>query len=707
MTVHTKAATDEIYDLFNQPLKCMPEPTEETDSDEESEDDDEYMSGGESTGTGHLSGTNSDFGDETQGELTEAKSIVDVDNHTRNDTTQSEFTGTGNDDGTDHSEDWEHVENRVKSDDVDPVGEEQRQLTDEVTTPSSPVAQSSEPEPGHQPVTADTFEIPRRPYRNAIQTAQNRLPFMTPIVEKTESSLGTVTGHHDKDYFTSKTPCPKASRKTPTIPEMDDEVWSSPFQEELNEVLQGDLKMPQPLLVKSKPNASAPLMVRQDTKITNDKVNKGPLIVEAQCNPMEDGIHKTILEGIQPALITFEGYFEHKDATYNRKTEIRKFCKTVANAKASRNGTDKTASTIIIPPVLSFSGTDRQYAIKRELGAGAYAPVYLAEHIEATSDNDGNDETPAIMGKGKFGITRRALEAVKMEEPPSAWEFYIIRTAHRRLGVSRAAESIVQAYEMHLFRDEGYLIEEYRDQGTLLDLVNATVQQNNNGSAMDELLAMFFVVELLRTTEALHARGIIHGDLKADNILVRMPHVDADLGGQYRPNGTEGWSQKGVTLIDLGRGIDMRAFRPDVQFIADWETSATDCAEMRELRPWTFQADYHGIAAIAHTLLFGRYIETIAEKGAGAGIGGGRTYKLKEGLKRYWQSDIWSELFSLMLNPARHTDVEDGQKMPCIRGMGSVREKMEAWLVANGEKGVGLRALIRKSEMLVGSKKKS
>ncbi len=54
MTLHTRAATDDIYELFNQPLKPA---EEEEDEDEESDDDDDmtdgdYTSGGESTGTG-------------------------------------------------------------------------------------------------------------------------------------------------------------------------------------------------------------------------------------------------------------------------------------------------------------------------------------------------------------------------------------------------------------------------------------------------------------------------------------------------------------------------------------------------------------------------------------------------------------------------------------------------------------------------------
>jgi hypothetical protein len=67
MTLHTKEAMDEIYDIFNEPLKNPDEDIAEVQSgDESSEDDDDaYTSAGESTGTGGISGANSEFGDET------------------------------------------------------------------------------------------------------------------------------------------------------------------------------------------------------------------------------------------------------------------------------------------------------------------------------------------------------------------------------------------------------------------------------------------------------------------------------------------------------------------------------------------------------------------------------------------------------------------------------------------------------------------
>ena len=118
---------------------------------------------------------------------------------------------------------------------------------------------------------------------------------------------------------------------------------------------------------------------------------------------------------------------------------------------------------------------------------------------------------------------------------------------------------------------------------------------------------MFLTIELLRTVEALHSKGILHGDLKADNCLLRFsPTSDNEWSARYKRDGTDGWENKGIVLIDFGRGIDIRAFRNDVSFIADWETDSQDCPEMRELRPWTYQIDYYGCAAVAHSMLFGK-----------------------------------------------------------------------------------------------------
>jgi checkpoint serine/threonine-protein kinase len=143
---------------------------------------------------------------------------------------------------------------------------------------------------------------------------------------------------------------------------------------------------------------------------------------------------------------------------------------------------------------------------------------------------------------------------------------------------------------------------------------------------------------------------------------------------------------------------------PDVQFIAEWKTTAQDCAEMREGRPWTWQVDYHGLAGTIHCLLFGKYIETIRCDEGGL-TRGGRRYRIRESLKRYWQTDLWSECFEVLLNPSSFVDAEEGGQMPVLKSMRGLREKMEIWLEDNSEKGVGLKSLMGRLEAFAKTRK--
>jgi checkpoint serine/threonine-protein kinase len=696
MTLHTRAATDEIYDLFSQPLNGEEEEEDDSSDDDEDMTDGDYTSGGESTGTGRLVTTSEAGYDETSevksvsewSEFTARKHIPNINEDPEEDTRASKFTAA-------NDEDFEAIEVAIPS----AAEDEERALVTPVSPDLPPNCRTM-----FVPIPPEDYEPPTRPFRDAAQVSQNRLPFMTPIAEKTESSLGVSTIREEKDYFNSKTPCKGTGSDKPPVPP--DVYGSSPFREIINEAKPD--RIPQPLLGK-KANKSMALAAKAQPvggTLAKEIPIKGPIIKDAQCNPVDEYIRSVIFENLQPPLSTYDGFFEYNGESRCRSTEIKKFAK--AMTKMSRNASDKTTSSLTMPPVLRFPGTDRQYTVKRELGAGAFAPVYLIENAEHQESS--TNEQPR-MGKGTFdNLSRKSLEALKMEDPPTAWEFYIMRQAKRRLGVSRPAESIINVYEMHLYSDECYLIEEFRDQGTLLDIINiARAELTASGpGVMDESLVMFFTIELFRTIEGLHGKGILHGDLKADNCLVRLdPLPDSDVWTtKYRRDGTGGWSKKGVALIDFGRGIDMKFFRPDVQFIADWKTGPADCAEMRELRPWTYQIDYHGLAGIIHSMLFGKYIDTAADKGAGIGAGAKKTWRIRESLKRYWQTEIWSAVFDLLLNPGMHLEAEEGSKMPVLRGMKAVREQMEGWLESNSERGTGLQAGIRRLEFAIGQRRK-
>lgn len=696
MTLHTKAATDDIYDIFNQPLQKAQD-GDDSDDEDDYDTDGDYTSGAESTTTRRISmgdeltevgydGTevvdDTEFNDETtmhdetemhdeNDETSDAKSVSEwSDFSTRKHVPNVDGELTTEQDLDDDASDL------IDASDPDPSGRFSGEPGNETEAYDGDFTQEEEDDPRTRttfvPIPPEDYEPRTRPFRDPVEMANNRLPFMTPITERTESSMDIPTRTVDpyktpsrgNDFSTPHGSTSPGEFSSPLI----DIIGSSPSKTPPQDAI------PAPIPMAVGKQAAPP---------------KGPIVKDTQCNPVDDSVRAEILANIHPPLSSYTGFYDRHDEKYEKGAEIRRFAK--AMTKAQKSG-DKTNS--MAGPVIQLPDINADYAVKKELGAGAFAPVYLVEN--SSPDEEADADAPAEMGKGAFAVTHRAsLEALKMEMPPSAWEFYIMRQAHARLGPrDRAAASLSYAHEMHLFRDEGFLVLPLHPHGSVLDVVNFFRAEPSG--VMEEQLAMFFTVELLRTVEALHGKGLMHGDLKPDNCLLRLEGTPSPLSSQYRPGGSDGWGERGLTLIDFGRGIDMRAFVEGVSFVADWKTTPQDCAEMREGRPWTWQIDYHGLAGIVYCLLFGRYIETVrADSG---GIGADRRYKIRESLKRYWQGELWGRCFDMLLNPAAHLEGEDGGSMPLLKGMRGVREEMEEWLVANCERGTGLKALVGKVE---------
>lgn len=674
MTLHTRAATDDIYDIFNAPIKPVAENLNESADEYEYESDGDYTTDAEST-VATRNVEPSENGDE---EMTDAKSLSEwSDFETRKhvpdingeNNYMSDVTDTQNQDITPENPDPTRDEDMTN-------GAYEQYMGDHDSSPRTRTV--------FVPIPPEDYDPPTRPYRDAAEVANNRLPFMTPITERTEVSLN-LDEEYENRVDQSKTPCRREDHQAAGRFHTDLEPLSSP----LRDIVEDDFPAPKiPSALKPKP---APLSAKPAKALPR----KGPIIKDVMCNPMDENVRKEILANIQPPLSSYAGFYDQRHEQSERNGAIRKFIKALSSKPGKLNG-ERGAS---LPPqvVLDFANVDASYTLKRELGAGAFAPVYLVSNSNP-EEPAGDENAVAVMGKGAFAVSKRAgLEALKMENPPSPWEFYMMRLSHSRLGPQhRVSASLSYAHELHLYRDEAFLFLPYHPNGTLLDVVNHF--RSESSGVMDELLAMFFAIELMRTVEGLHAKHLCHGDLKADNCLLRLDEFSSTplLANKWRADGSGGWGARGISLIDFGRGIDMRAFVPQVEFFADWKTTEQDCSEMREARPWTWQIDYYGLASTIHCLLFGKYIET-ARCDSG-GIGKGRKYKIRESLKRYWQMDIWADCFEVLLNPSSFVEVEENGAMPVLKSMKRVRERMESWLEANSDRGVGLKALIVKLE---------
>ena len=327
------------------------------------------------------------------------------------------------------------------------------------------------------------------------------------------------------------------------------------------------------------------------------------------CNPSDQEVLAVLFANMNPLLSSLRGYVHQSRSSSHRMDSLNRFAKN----KVRRNSSSANASRSSLAPEECFAMDlgGKPYEVLDKIGEGGFGAVFLAadvdardEHDEADSDNEDEQSD--------------CLVAIKAERPAALWEAVVLDRIHRRLDVS-AAPSVIRPRAAYAFADESFLVLDYAAQGTLLDAVNKATTMGispavaGGPSAFDELLAVFFTVELLRTVEDLHEAEFIHGDLKIDNCLVRLTEVpNAEWSAQYARTGANGWSDKGIKLIDFGRAIDLSLFPAGraQQFVSDWETDERDCVEMREGREWSYQTDYSGLASVCYCMLFGKYITT-------------------------------------------------------------------------------------------------
>ncbi len=158
------------------------------------------------------------------------------------------------------------------------------------------------------------------------------------------------------------------------------------------------------------------------------------------------------------------------------------------------------------PTLVSPEGVETsRYRLLRELGRGATATVFLARDVLLELDVALKVLHPQLAGPGRSGARRRFF-------------------AEARLAAAIRHPGVVAIYDV----DEvsRALAMEHVPGGTLRERLRG----HPNGLAPDELRTLG--EHLLRTLGFVHTRGIVHGDLKPSNLLLRGPGevVLADFG---------------------------------------------------------------------------------------------------------------------------------------------------------------------------------
>jgi len=350
------------------------------------------------------------------------------------------------------------------------------------------------------------------------------------------------------------------------------------------------------------------------------------------CSPTDPDVMQPLIAALQPPITQLPNFVDMRQKIGGQLEELQKVAKTRSRRNSTSTGT-KSASGASGPWELNLHG--RRFEIEEKIGEGGFGAVFKAIDLAAreAADDASDDEDDDLNPEALYTL------ALKVEKPANVWEAVVLDRIRTRLAPEHHP-SIVKSRGLYCYRDESILLLDYYDQGTLLNAVNKAAAWGiaapaaGAASGLDETLAVFFTIELLRLVEALHRADFIHGDLKIDNCLIRLDETD-EWTSQYEMNGENGWAGKGIHIIDLGRTIDLRAYPLGTAqtFVADWAVDAKDCQEMRDGRPWSYQADYYGLASICYCMLFGKYITTELAPST-PGDGDNKRYRICGSFKR-------------------------------------------------------------------------
>ncbi|KAJ9087213.1 protein kinase [Entomophthora muscae] len=199
---------------------------------------------------------------------------------------------------------------------------------------------------------------------------------------------------------------------------------------------------------------------------------------------------------------------------------------------------------------------------------------------------DSEVEVLKKIGQGSFGRVFKVIHAgkakvLKIQKSTMAIrEFYILNQVQQR---------------------HSAILGDFYTGITLLAYINAAVK---SPGGLSETNVVLITKQLMGAVLSLHSMGILHNDIKLDNVLV--DHTT---------------NKPSVRLIDFGRSIDLRLLPPNAELVAIkpyMEDIPTDVQRLsphqQDLgRPWIYHEDYFGMATVLYSLLTCRILETFRQ----------------------------------------------------------------------------------------------
>jgi hypothetical protein len=338
--------------------------------------------------------------------------------------------------------------------------------------------------------------------------------------------------------------------------------------------------------------------------------------------------------------------------------------------------------------VSSLRMASGHFFMEKKLGEGGYGKVFLA--VDLMKDDELNEDQ-----NGGADPTNDVNQvAIKIETPASVWESYIIFRiqSHIQNNSSQLANywrHFPRLISASIYSDVSFLVMDYYEQGSLLGALNVYRQQNNN---LDEAIILFYASELIKSVIVLHEAGILHTDIKLENLLILTPRNSSTTTTSiFKRDGSEGWSERGLVLIDFGRSVDLKLLKDEEGsrfFIKSKHLSFNGSPRISQRLDISHEMDWYGVADCLHWLLHQKPLL----------LQNSKSTKLANSFKRYWQTDIWEPLFDDLLNPSTKLEMALEQ----FKGhLDRIWNKLEGW-----KKTPSLKSLLTRQEIMLYENKK-
>ena len=165
-------------------------------------------------------------------------------------------------------------------------------------------------------------------------------------------------------------------------------------------------------------------------------------------------------------------------------------------------------------PQLSSVQIESKFTFERIIGDGAEGVVYYGKHLQ----NDSNIATKKI--KYRTSILRQVLKETKIQ-------------------ASLNHSSIPKVFDVFKDKDYIYIVEEYAHGRELFDIL---IERK-----LDENECKLILRQLLDVVNHLHESGIVHGDIKAENIIYDEKNKKIALIDYGSARKVSNSSSKGIT----------------------------------------------------------------------------------------------------------------------------------------------------------------